>query len=143
MDRDGIEDVVGNVFPQLDRFIGMATGAKPAALARERQKILILPMGVCAALCGESFVQVTASQVFLDHLIHNRPEEPVLSHAMLIITEFEISKVNKRRLSPALSSKKVRAISYPLLELVRRHLAVCRGREETEARVPPLARSFR
>ena len=31
--RDGIEDVVGNVFPKLNRFLGMATRAKPAVLA--------------------------------------------------------------------------------------------------------------
>ena len=30
---DGIEDVVGDVFPELKGFLGMATGAKPAALA--------------------------------------------------------------------------------------------------------------
>jgi hypothetical protein len=31
--RDGIEDVVGDVFPELNRFFGMATRTKPAALA--------------------------------------------------------------------------------------------------------------
>jgi len=40
---------------------------------------------VGAAHPGESFVQVTASQVFLDHFVHNRPEEPVLLLPMLII----------------------------------------------------------
>ena len=31
--RDGIEDLVGDVFPELNRFLGMAARAKPAALA--------------------------------------------------------------------------------------------------------------
>jgi len=30
---DWIEDVVGNVFPELNGFLGMATGAEPAPLA--------------------------------------------------------------------------------------------------------------
>jgi hypothetical protein len=35
-------------------------------------------------------VQVSASQVFLDHLIHHRPKEPVLLLAMLAIARVEI-----------------------------------------------------
>jgi hypothetical protein len=31
--RDGIEDVVGDVSPELNRYFGMAVRAKPAALA--------------------------------------------------------------------------------------------------------------
>jgi len=38
-------------------------------------------------------VQVSTSQVFLDHLIHNRPEEPVLLLAILVIAGLEISIV--------------------------------------------------
>ncbi len=45
---------------------------------------------VGAAHPGESFVQITASQVFLDHFVHNRPEEPVLLLAMLVIAGLEI-----------------------------------------------------
>lgn len=75
---DWIEDVVGDVFPELNGFLGMATGAEPPALAGKGQKKLMLAGGVGAAHPGESFVQVTASQVFLDHFVHNRPEEPLL-----------------------------------------------------------------
>jgi hypothetical protein len=40
---------------------------------------------------GESFVQVSTIQVFLDHFIHHRPKEPVLLLAMLIIAGLEIN----------------------------------------------------
>ena len=46
-------------------------------------------IGVGAAHPGESLVQVSASQVFLDHLIHHRPEEPVLLLTMLTIAGSE------------------------------------------------------
>jgi hypothetical protein len=35
-------------------------------------------------------VQVAASQVFLDHLIHHRPKEPVLLLAILVMARVEI-----------------------------------------------------
>jgi hypothetical protein len=35
-------------------------------------------------------VQVSASQVFLDHLIHHRPKEPVLFLTMLVIANLEV-----------------------------------------------------
>jgi len=87
---DWIEDVVGDVFPELNGFLGMATGAEPPALAGKGQKKLMLAGGVGAAHPGESFVQVTASQVFLEHFVHNRPEEPVVLLAMLVIAGLKI-----------------------------------------------------
>ena len=39
---------------------------------------------------SKSFVQVSTSQVFLDHLIHHRLKEPILFLAMLIIAGLEI-----------------------------------------------------
>ncbi len=50
-------------------------------------------IGDCAADPGESFVQVSASQVFLDDFIHHRSKEPVLLLAMLIITGLKIEIV--------------------------------------------------
>ena len=48
-------------------------------------------LGVCAAHLGKCFVQVSTSQVFLDHFVHNRPEEPVLLLlTMLVIAGLEI-----------------------------------------------------
>jgi hypothetical protein len=35
-------------------------------------------------------MQVSGSQVFLDHFVHNRPEEPALLLAMLVIAGLEI-----------------------------------------------------
>jgi len=87
---DGIEDVVGDVLPKLNRFLGMAAWAKPSAFARERQKELVFATGVGAAHPGKSLVQVSASQVFLDDLIDHRPEEPVLLLTMLVIADLEI-----------------------------------------------------
>jgi hypothetical protein len=52
-------------------------------------KKLMLARGVGAAYPGESFVQVTASQVFLDHFVHNRPEEPILLLAMLLMPDLK------------------------------------------------------
>ena len=46
--------------------------------------------GVGAANPGEALVQVSTSRVFLDHLIHHRPEEPVLFLTMLVIANLEI-----------------------------------------------------
>jgi hypothetical protein len=53
----------------------------------------MLAGGVGAAHPGEPFVQVSASQVFLDHFVHNRPEGPVLLLAMLIIAGLKITIV--------------------------------------------------
>jgi hypothetical protein len=61
-----------------------AAGAEPPALAGKGRKKLMLAVGVGAAHPGESFVQATTSQVFLDHLIYNRPEKPVLLLAILV-----------------------------------------------------------
>jgi hypothetical protein len=47
-------------------------------------------VGVGAAHPGESFVQVSAPQVFLHHFIHHRQKEPVLFLAMLVIAGLEI-----------------------------------------------------
>jgi len=46
-------------------------------------------IGVCEADPGETFVQITASQVFLDHFVDNRLKEPVLLLAMLIMSSGE------------------------------------------------------
>lgn len=46
--------------------------------------------GVGAAHPGESLNQVSTSQVFLHHLIHHRPEEPVLLLTMLVIGGLEV-----------------------------------------------------
>jgi hypothetical protein len=43
-------------------------------------------------------VQVSTSQVFLDHFIHHRPKEPILFLAMLIIAGLEIFMVVARYL---------------------------------------------
>jgi hypothetical protein len=42
---------------------------------------------------GKTFVQVSASQVFLDYFIHHRAKEPILLFAMFIIAGLEISIV--------------------------------------------------
>jgi len=49
--------------------------------------------GVGAAHPGESLVQVSTSQVFLDHLIHHRPAEPLLLLTMLAVAGLEIFMV--------------------------------------------------
>jgi hypothetical protein len=88
--RDRVKDIIGDIFPELNRLLGMATGAEPPALAGGRDEELMFALRVGASRPGESLVQVTASQVFLDHFVHNRPEEPVLLLAMLIIAGLEI-----------------------------------------------------
>jgi hypothetical protein len=87
---DGMEDVARDVLPELNGLLGMAARSKPAALAGKRQKELGFAAGVGASYSGKSLVQVSASQVFLDHLIHHRPEESVLSLAMLVIAGLEV-----------------------------------------------------
>ena len=88
--RDGIEDVVGDVFPELNRFLGMTARAKPASFTRECQKVLMPALRIGAAHPGKPLVQVSASQVFLNHIIHHRPEEPVMFPAMLVIPGLEV-----------------------------------------------------
>jgi len=88
--RDGIEDVVGDVFPELNRLFGMTTRAKPAAFAGKSQEIGMPAFRVGASHPGKSLVQVTASQVFLDHLIHHRPKETILLLTVLIIMGLEV-----------------------------------------------------
>jgi len=88
----------------------MATRAKPATPARECRKIFMPALGVGAGHPGKAFVQVSTSQVFLDHLVHLRPKEPILLLTMLIIDSFhqllshqsvtaETRKVVKHRIS--------------------------------------------
>jgi hypothetical protein len=68
----------------------MAARAEPPPLAGEGHEKFMFAVGVGASHPGESLVQVAASQVFLDHFAHNRPEEPVLLLAMLVIAGLEI-----------------------------------------------------
>ena len=67
----------------------MATGAEPPPLAGERKEVLMPAIGVGTTDSGKTPVQVSASQVFLDHFIHHRPKEPVLFLTMLIIACLE------------------------------------------------------
>ncbi len=60
---NGMEDVVGNVFLELNRFLGMATGAKPPSLSGKRKEVRVPGIVVGAVYIGEALVQVTASQV--------------------------------------------------------------------------------
>jgi hypothetical protein len=53
-------------------------------------KKFIFAFRVGAAHPGESLVQVSASEVFLDHFIHHRPKEPVLLLAIAIIAGLKI-----------------------------------------------------
>jgi hypothetical protein len=62
-------------------------------LLGKHQAELMFALRVGAAHPGESFVQVTTPQVFLDHFIHHRPKEPILLFTMLIIPILEISIV--------------------------------------------------
>lgn len=82
--------LLGDVFTELNRFLRMATRAKPSAFARERQEVLVLALGVGAANPGKSFVQIATSQVFYDPIIHHRPKEAVAFVAMLIMAGLEI-----------------------------------------------------
>jgi hypothetical protein len=88
--RDGIKDVVGDVFPELNGLLGMATGAEPPALAGKGDEEFMPAIRVGAAHPGKSLVQIATSQVFLDHFVHNRPEEPLLLLAMLVIAGLKI-----------------------------------------------------
>jgi hypothetical protein len=67
----------------------MTTGAEPPALAGKGDEEFMPAIGVGAARPGESLVQIAASQVFLDHFIHNRPKEPLLLLAILFIAGLE------------------------------------------------------
>jgi len=50
----------------------LATGAEPPALAGKGDEEFMPAIGVGAAHPGESFVQISASQVFLDHFVHHQ-----------------------------------------------------------------------
>jgi hypothetical protein len=68
----------------------MATRAEPPPLARKGHEKFMFAVGVGASHPGESLVQVSASQVFIDDFIHHRPKEPVLLLAILIIAGLKI-----------------------------------------------------
>jgi hypothetical protein len=67
----------------------MATGAEPPALEGKGQEKFIFAAGVGTTDSGKTLVQISASQVFLDHFVHNRAEKSVLLLAMLVIAGFE------------------------------------------------------
>jgi len=62
----------------------MATGAEPPALAGKRNEEFMPAIGVRAAHPGESFVQISASQVFLDHFVHHKWLRLVKTSCMFI-----------------------------------------------------------
>ena len=49
-----VENIIGDIFTKLDHFLGMAARAKPAALAGERQNVLIFALRVGTAHPGKS-----------------------------------------------------------------------------------------
>jgi len=64
--------------------------AKPPSLATECQEILIAAIGVCTPDPGEAFLQVSAFQVVMYHIVHYGTEEAVLLLIALIIVCFEL-----------------------------------------------------
>jgi len=63
---------------ELDNFLGMSTGAEPAAPATEGQKILM--MTVRAADTGKAFGQITAIEILLNDLRDYRTEVTEFTH---------------------------------------------------------------
>lgn len=56
------EDFLGHVFLELNRFLGMATGAKPPSVSGKRKEVRVPGIVVGVVHPGEALVQVTASQ---------------------------------------------------------------------------------
>ncbi|GAB4275431.1 MAG: hypothetical protein Kow00111_28760 [Thermincola ferriacetica] len=63
--RNGVKDIRLQMRSELDNFLGVARGTKPAPPAAEREQVFV--MAVRAAHPGEPLVQVAAFQIFADN----------------------------------------------------------------------------
>jgi len=80
-----IEDIVAYILSELDHLFGMAAWVEPPSLATECQEIFMAAVWIRAPDPGEAFLQVSALQVILDHLINNWTKEAILFLVAFVI----------------------------------------------------------
>jgi hypothetical protein len=71
-----IQDIVADVFSELDDPLCMTAWAEPPALAREGQQILVAAVRIRTPDAGKTRAEIAALNVFLNDLINHSPEEP-------------------------------------------------------------------
>jgi len=85
-----IEDIVAYVLSELDHLFGMTAWAEPPAFAAKCQEIFMAAVWISAPDPGEAFLQVSALQVVMYHLINNWTKEAILFLVALIIVCLEL-----------------------------------------------------
>jgi hypothetical protein len=85
-----IENIVTYILSELDHLFGMAAWAEPPSLATECQEILMVAIWISAPDPGETFLQVSALQIFIYYIINNWTKETVLFLVALVIVCLEL-----------------------------------------------------
>jgi hypothetical protein len=73
--REGIENVLTQLFTELDNFFLVATWAEPASSTGEGQQVFMMAVG--ASHTGESLRQVTTPEIVPNHMGDYLPIETV------------------------------------------------------------------